>query len=363
MVSHNERFKNKEHDFLPEKNKPDHPILKLSEKPIDEVSCHEHLGVILSSNMSWKVHIEKNHQNASKTLNLLKGFKFKLPRLTLEILYKSLVRSKMEYANVVWDGCTIGESDLLESVQYDAAKLISGAMKGTHRESVLIDCGLHTLNNRRKIHKLLLLYKMVKGLAPSYLSDLCPVYVSQRTTYRLRTRNDLSLPFIRTEKAKKSFLYSTVFLWNNLSESTRESPTFVLFKTALLRERFYIPPVNRLVYLGDRYFSALHTRLRLNNCGLNHYLFAMNCVLFPSCTCGALSEDVTHYLLFCPRFAALRASMLTSGMRLAGKVWNVLNISQQVDILLNGSRNLSFEVNAAIFSEVQCYIGSSARFA
>ena len=126
----------------------------------------------------------------------------------------------MEYANVVWDGCTLGESDLLESVQHDAAKLISGAMKGTHRESVLIDCGLRTLSNRRKIHKLLLLYKMVKGLAPDYLSDLCPVYVSQRTTYRLRTMNDLSLPFIRTEKTKKSFLYSTIFLWNNLSEST-----------------------------------------------------------------------------------------------------------------------------------------------
>jgi hypothetical protein len=89
----------------------------------------------------------------------------------------------------------------------------------------------------------------------------------------------------------------------------------------------------------------------------------MNCVLSPSCTCGALSEDVTHYLLFCPAFAALRASLLTSVRRLAGNVWNVLNISQQVDILLHGSRNLSFEVNAAIFSEVHCYIGSSARFA
>ena len=59
MVSHNERFKNKEYDLLSEKkNKPDHPILKLSEQPIDEVSCQEHLGVLLSSNMSWKAHIE-----------------------------------------------------------------------------------------------------------------------------------------------------------------------------------------------------------------------------------------------------------------------------------------------------------------
>jgi hypothetical protein len=89
----------------------------------------------------------------------------------------------------------------------------------------------------------------------------------------------------------------------------------------------------------------------------------MNCVLSSSCTCGALSEDVTHYLLFCPRFAALRVSVLTSVMHLAGNVWNVLNISQQVDILVHRSRNLRFEVNAAIFSEVQCCIGSSARFA
>ena len=73
--------------------------------------------------MAWQVHIEKIHQNASKILNLLKCFKFKLPKSTLEILYKSdLVRSKMEYASVVWDGCTIGESDLLESVMYDDAQ-------------------------------------------------------------------------------------------------------------------------------------------------------------------------------------------------------------------------------------------------
>ena len=89
----------------------------------------------------------------------------------------------------------------------------------------------------------------------------------------------------------------------------------------------------------------------------------LDCVSSPSCTCGAPSEDVTHYLLSCPHFAALRASMLTSVMRLTGNVWNVLNISQQVDILLHGSRILSFDVNAAIFSEVQWYIGSSARFA
>jgi hypothetical protein len=43
--------KTKSMTFSLKKNKPDHPILKLSEKPIDEVSCHEHLDVLLSSNI------------------------------------------------------------------------------------------------------------------------------------------------------------------------------------------------------------------------------------------------------------------------------------------------------------------------
>jgi hypothetical protein len=34
----------------------------------------------------------------------------------------------MEYADIVWDNCTSGNSDLLESVQYDAAKIITGAI-------------------------------------------------------------------------------------------------------------------------------------------------------------------------------------------------------------------------------------------
>ena len=32
-----------------------------------------------------------------------------------------MIRSTMEYADIVWDGCLIGEKELLESVQLQAA--------------------------------------------------------------------------------------------------------------------------------------------------------------------------------------------------------------------------------------------------
>lgn len=194
--------KTKSMTFSLKRNKPDHPVFMLSDVPIEEVSIHEHLGLLLSNNMSWRAHILRLHQRASKQLNPLKGLKFKLPRKTLEILYKSLVRAKMEYADIVWDGCSQGESDVIEGLQYEAAKVITGVMKGTHRFSLLNETGLLKMSRRREMHKLIMFYKMVNGLSPVYLSALCPPRVSHRTLYELRGRNNLCLPRIRTEILK-----------------------------------------------------------------------------------------------------------------------------------------------------------------
>ena len=98
---------------------------------------HDHLGVTLTQNLSWRPQVLKIHQKASKKLNMLKPLKLKLQRKTLDILYKSLVRSCLEYADIVWDGCCEADRDLLESLQYEAARLVTGALKGTERKNLL----------------------------------------------------------------------------------------------------------------------------------------------------------------------------------------------------------------------------------
>ena len=97
--------------FSVKRFKPFHPFVLFDNEVIDEVMQHTHLGVALASNLSWKQHIFNVYERASKRANMLKGLKFKLCRNTLERLYKSLVRPVLEYADVVWDGCT--ESDVI----------------------------------------------------------------------------------------------------------------------------------------------------------------------------------------------------------------------------------------------------------
>ena len=61
--------------------------------------------------------------------------KYNLSRYTLEVLFKSLVRSSVQYANVVWDGCSEPDN-LLESLQIEGARVVTGALKGTNRVSI-----------------------------------------------------------------------------------------------------------------------------------------------------------------------------------------------------------------------------------
>ena len=56
----------------------------LNNNIIEDVTVHEHLGLTLSSNLSWRAHILKIHQKASTKLNLRKQLKYKLNRYTLK---------------------------------------------------------------------------------------------------------------------------------------------------------------------------------------------------------------------------------------------------------------------------------------
>ena len=159
-----------------------------------------------------------------------------------------------------------------------------------------------------------------------------------------------------------SFLYSSTKLWNTLAQPVRESLSLASFKRALLNEHFFVPPVNKLYYVGERFPSILHSRLRLGHCALNWHLYLINCKASPSCYCGAPKEDVKHFLLVCPLYAALRSSLLTSIENIASSIWQPLSLVKKNNILLYGSQDLDFAANSSIFCAVREFIINSKRF-
>ena len=52
------------------------PPMMLNNNISEDVTVHEHLGLTLSSNLSWRAQILKMHQKASEKSNLLKSLKY-----------------------------------------------------------------------------------------------------------------------------------------------------------------------------------------------------------------------------------------------------------------------------------------------
>ena len=111
-----------------------HPPLKYNNDTLEEVTSHKHLGVIFNQNLSWTNHIDSIIDSVSKMLNVLKRLRYNLDRKTLETIYCTFIRPKLEYASPVWSDCNSTDADKLEKCQITAAKIVSGAKQRTKHE-------------------------------------------------------------------------------------------------------------------------------------------------------------------------------------------------------------------------------------
>lgn len=55
---------------------------------------------------------------------MLRILKYKINRESLIKIYFAFIRPVLEYGDVVWDNCTDEQSNLLESIQIEAARLL-----------------------------------------------------------------------------------------------------------------------------------------------------------------------------------------------------------------------------------------------
>ena len=83
------------------------------------------LGVTFDSLLRFGLHINEKINKAYSILGIIKrNFNF-LDKDSFLIMYKSLVRSHLEYANCIWSPYTMNDRKKLEKVQMRATKLIS----------------------------------------------------------------------------------------------------------------------------------------------------------------------------------------------------------------------------------------------
>ena len=266
-------------------NNLSYPPAKFNGNNITKGSDQKHLGVVLDSKLDFNTHIDQKIKKCNKLIGLMKRLSVHLPQSALLTIYKSFIRPHLNYGDILYDKPNNENfQNKIEQVQYRACLAITNAIRGTSRERLYDELGLHSLIERHWRSKLLFFYKIMKGLLPEYLFSYLDFSTQEKYSLRLSTTS-----MIRPFPLKKKFFKNTFFPyciseWNKLTVEIKNAKSINIFKKLILIKK----KENSIFSICDPLGVKLLTRLRLNFSHLNEHKFrhGFNDTLNPLCACG-----------------------------------------------------------------------------
>jgi hypothetical protein len=319
------------------------------------VDNHKHLGLTISPNLNWETHVDIVIKSCSPLFNILKCLKYKVNRKTLDSIYSSFIRPKLEYGSSVFAGAPNTILNKLDKFEIEILRIITGATRGTSSAKIIIEYGKATLKKRRDLSVLALFYSIHKGQSASYLSKILASFRHTRN-YNFRAEATYKNPFCKLSIYSRSFFPNAIKLWNALPLETRSLPTLLSFKRELNPKNYRVP----IYYYGERWPGVHHARLRMECSNLNYDLWnRLHVRDDKSCACGWFRENSIHYVCYCPRFVKERNAMIIE--------LNKLGITSQGgvpdhDLLLYGKREINVKLMKSIFQIMHNYISATKRF-
>ena len=189
------------------------------------------LGIIVNSNIKWAQHCDLIYKRASQTTyQIFKCFKSR-NIWTLLHLYKTYVRPKVEFNSSVWSPYLKQDISRVEEVQkhFTRRAFLRCNIPFESYADRLNKVNLKTLEKRRLVTDLVLLYQIINGLSDLRFSDF---YFFNHNPYNLR-RNSIQIFPLRDHlnaQWRHSFFIRTARVWNSLPEEIVTVPSTDIFK-------------------------------------------------------------------------------------------------------------------------------------
>ena len=139
--------------FNNKKIPPGNVEICISGIPIKSTHTVPFLGLIFDYQLSFTAQINNVINKCSRTLNIIKflcGTWWGSDPETLLVLYKSYIRSKIDYASFIYHPTKITLANKLESIQFSAIRTALGYRISTPKNILLAESNLPTLAERAK---------------------------------------------------------------------------------------------------------------------------------------------------------------------------------------------------------------------
>jgi len=358
--------------FSNKNTKSVHSPLIFNGIPVKLADDTKHLGMTLDCKLLLNKHIDTKLAKARQGLGIMKQLKKWVSCTVLESIYKLYVRPHLDYGDMIYDVATPNKQSIfnqdntnslakkVECIQYEAARIVTGAWKSTSRTKLYANLGWESLSDRRTLRKLCLLFETLQNNFPNYLIALIN---NQKFTASSRYYEKTLLKSIpcRINRFRSSFLPSVIEDWNKLEVEIKCSKSKVIFKNKLLNKA----RPKKCSYFGlrnndkVRYITLL--RLELSPLRAHKYRYNFEDTSDPLCVVCKATEDTKHYLLHCKSYRLTRVSLMQEVSSILGFNISTLPNGRIISILLYGSETLQAEKNLIILNHVTTFIEKSKR--
>ena len=235
------------------------PDLFLGDTPIQFVNQTKFLGVIFDKKLSFLPHIRNLKIESHKALNILKvvgHYNWGADRRTLLSLYRSLVRSKLDYGSIVYGTARHSYRKLLDPIQNQALRICLGAFRTSPADSLCVEANEMPLERRRQ------------QLAGQYIIKIKSY--SDNPAYDSLFNLECPTLYENTNSIRPSGFYMKAFLEDMEEYQDLDLSTIQQFSVAPFPPWEYVPPVIDLSLTSDHKKLTSPHVLKLKFMALHH---------------------------------------------------------------------------------------------
>ena len=194
---------------------------------IEETKLEKDLGIFVDNNLSFEGHINEVVKKANRLVGMISRFIQYKDKAVMVPLFKSLVRSVLDYGNVVWSPYLSKHINSLENVQRRFTKRIIG-LSDKDYETRLHILKLPSLEYRRLRGDMIETFKIILGLYDGITTSSLFSVVTSSTTrghpYKLVKRH------VCTNHFAQFFTNRVINTWNSLPEYIVRAGSLDTFK-------------------------------------------------------------------------------------------------------------------------------------
>lgn len=203
--------------------------LTINDTQITLVKESRYLGLYIDENLNWKSHVQRLSKEISRPIGVINKLKHKLNKKTLELIYHSLIHSKVSYMIAIWGSAKKYVKKKIYTLQNRALKIIHKLPFRFPTRSLYDDIEKHILPIEKVYMKALIVF-VHQCLFDLIHHTIIFERVETRRT-RAMTHRKLKTHRMRTERyGKEGIMNRGLTYYNDIPVEIKQNSNINIFK-------------------------------------------------------------------------------------------------------------------------------------